>query len=407
MTDVQRDSLLTGGDPAYDFPMLDPATMRDPYPRYAEMHGVGPIMRNPGLFGAWMVSGYDAALAVLTDHGTFSSSAMGEARDRTGAFEAPTMLNSDPPDHERLRGVVSRAFTPRTISTLEPRLREITAGLLEPLRGGGGAHDIVADLAFPLPVIAISELLGVPTSDRDSFREWSDQLVGGTSELASEEALASAREGAEHLKDYFRSVIAERRSRPGDDLVSKLVAANVGNVLDDAELLSSCVLLLVAGNETTTNLIANAALALGRHPDERRRLIDNAELVPSAVNEVMRYDSPVQATSRTALVDTEVAGRTVSAGEIVLVMIGAANRDPSRFDGPERLDVGRAGPPHIGFGHGIHFCLGASLARLEARLAIEGLLAAAPEYELADDTDDLDYGNSFIFHSPKRLGVRA
>ena len=392
--------------PEFDFPMFAPEVMRDPYPYYRQMRELGPVMRNPALFGAWMVNSFDDAMAVLTNHAEFSSATFAESRDRVGAFDAPTMLNADPPDHERLRGVVSRAFTPRSIAALEPRLADITAELAEPLRAGE-EFDVVGRLAFPLPVIAISELLGVPSQDRDSFRKWSNDLIAGTNEMASEESLANARAGAECLKDYFREVIAQRRRHPGDDLVSRLVEANEGNVLDDAELLSACVLLLVAGNETTTNLITNMALALGRHSDQRRRIQQDATLTGSAVNEVMRFDSPVQATVRTPLVDTELAGQPIGAGEVLFVLLGAANRDPAKFDDPELLDVGRSPSPHVGFGHGIHFCLGASLARLEARLALEGVLAAAADYEIVTDLDTLDYGSSFIFHSPKTLTITA
>jgi cytochrome P450 len=392
-------------DPEFELPMFDDEVKRDPYPYYARMSEVGPIMRNPVFLGAWMVAAHGPALAALTDHARFSSARLSGMQDRISAFDAPTMLNSDPPDHERLRGVVARAFTPRSIAALEPRLRQLTEEMLAPL-GDGEAIDVVEQLAYPLPVMAIAELLGVSVDDRDSFRTWSNQLIAGTNEMASEEQLAAASEGAEHLKDYFRSEIARRRREPGgDDLVARLVAANEGDVLDDAELLSSCVLLLVAGNETTTNLISNMALALGRHPEQRARVVADPALVPSAVEEVMRYDSPVQATVRVPAVDVELAGAHVAAGEMVFVLLGAANRDPARFDQPGRLDVSRAPNPHLGFGHGIHFCLGAALAKLEARLALERLTAVAPDYELRCDPARLDYGPSFIFHSPRSLPI--
>lgn len=389
--------------PEFDFPMFDPAVMRDPYPWYREMHRVGPVVRNPSMFGAVMVAGYQEALGVLKEHRLFSSEAIG-TRDRTGAFEGRIMLNADPPDHERLRGVVSRAFTPRAVAGLEPRLRLITEELVAPLRDRA-PYDVVSELAGPLPVLAISELLGVSTDDRDSFRQWSNDMIAGTPELASEEALAVARQGAENLKEYFRAEIADRRRRPGDDLVSRLVAANEGALLDDAELLSACVLLLVAGNETTTNLIANMALALGRHPDQRRLATETPDLSAATVAEVMRWDGPVQGTARMPLAEAEIGGRRVSAGEMVFVLVGAANRDRAQFADPDRLDVTRDATQHLGFGHGIHFCLGAGLARLEARVALEGLLAAAPEYEFACDIGELDYGASFIFHSPKSLAI--
>lgn len=392
-------------DPEFEFPMFDAEAKRDPYPYYARMREIGPIMRNPAFLGAWMVAAHEPALAALTDHSTFSSARLAGMQDRISAFDAPTMLNSDPPDHQRLRGVVARAFTPKSIAALEPRLRRLTDEMLAPL-AEGEPFDVVEQLAYPLPVMAIAELLGVPVDDRASFRTWSNQLIAGTNEMASEEQLAAASEGAENLKEYFRGEIARRRRQPdGDDLVSRLVAANEGEVLDDAELLSSCVLLLVAGNETTTNLISNMALALGRDHEQRARVVADPTLVPSTVEEVMRYDSPVQATVRVATVDVELAGQHVAAGEMVFVLLAAANRDSARFEEPERFDVARTPNPHLGFGHGIHFCLGSALAKLEARLALERLTAVAPQYELRCDPTQLDYGPSFIFHSPKALPI--
>lgn len=392
-------------DPELEFPMFDAEVKRDPYPYYARMREVGPIMRNPVFLGAWMIAAHGPALTALTDHATFSSARLSGMQDRISAFDAPTMLNSDPPDHERLRGVVARAFTPRSIAALEPRLRLLTDEMLAPLRDGE-TFDVAEQLAYPLPVMAIAELLGVSVDDRASFRTWSNQLIAGTNEMASEEQLALARDGAEHLKDYFRSEIARRRQRPeGDDLVSRLIAANEGEVLDDAELLSSCVLLLVAGNETTTNLISNMALALGRDSDQRARVVAEPMLVTTTVEEVMRFDSPVQATVRVPAVDIELAGQHVAAGEMVFVLLAAANRDPGRFSEAEKFDVARSPNPHLGFGHGIHFCLGAALAKLEARLSLERLIAIAPDYELRCDPDTLDYGPSFIFHSPKSLPI--
>lgn len=391
--------------PDFELPVFDPKVMRDPYPWYREMRAIGRVVRNPSMLGGVMIGGYEEALAVLSDHRTFSSAAIG-SRDRSGAFEGPIMLNSDPPDHERLRGVVARAFTPRAVSGLEPWLREITDELVEPLRSGE-PYDVVQELAYPLPVLAISELLGVPGEDRESFRRWSNDLIAGNPELADEEALARGRRGAESLKEYFREVIARRRVEPGTDLVSKLVAANEGAVLDDAELLSACVLLLVAGNETTTNLISNMALALARHPDQRRLVAATPDLATSATLEVLRYDSPVQATARMLVRDATIGGHDLPAGEMIMVFIGAANRDPAQFERPDTLDVTREASQHLGFGHGIHYCLGAGLARLESRIALEVLLAAAPDYELACDVENLDYGASFIFHSPKSLTITA
>jgi cytochrome P450 len=393
-----------------EFPLniFEDDVRRDPYPWYDKLRSTARVVRNPTLLGTLMVHRHADALAVLKDSARFSSADSTGIQDRPQVFQGtPTMLTSDPPTHTRLRGVLSRAFTPRTVARLAPRLREIASSLVAPLRDGA-TFDACAGLAAPLPVIAIAELMGVPVGDRDSFRQWSDDMVGGTPELATPDALERARDAGANLRAYFTEEIARRRrSAISDDLVGQLVAANEGQVLDDAELLASCVLLLVAGNETTTNLIANMTLALARHPDQRRRLLVGPELVPGAVEEAVRYDAPVQATVRTCAVDAVVGDTPISAGERVFVLLAAANRDPDEFPDPDRFDVGRASTTHLGFGHGVHFCLGAGLARLEARIACEELLKAAPEFKLADPTAPLDYGPSFIFHRPLRVPVVA
>ncbi|MBV8691518.1 MAG: cytochrome P450 [Actinobacteria bacterium] len=393
----------------FAFNLFDDEVRRDPYPWYDKLRGVGRVVRNPALFGTLMVHRHADVLAILRDPARFSSADPGGMQDRPRVFNGvPTMLTSDPPVHERLRGVLSRAFTPRTVARLEPRLREIARGLVDPLQDGA-VVDACDALAAPLPVIAIAELMGVSASDRDSFRQWSDDLIGGTPELATPEAVDRAREAGENLRAYFRAEIARRRASAvaTDDLVGRLVAANEGDVLDDDELLASCVLLLVAGNETTTNLIANMTLALARQIDQRRRLVVDPTMVPGAVEEAVRYDAPVQATVRTAKTAVEVGGETINEGERVFVLLAAANRDPDEFPDPDRFDVGRGSTTHLGFGHGVHFCLGAGLARLEARVACEALLAVAPEFSLADPSAVLDYGPSFIFHRPLHVPIVA
>jgi len=395
-----------------EFPLnlFEDDVRRDPYPWYDKLRSTSRVVRNPALFGTLMVHRHADALAVLKDSARFSSADSTGIQDRAQVFRGtPTMLTSDPPTHTRLRGVLSRAFTPRTVARLAPRLREIARSLVAPLYDGETV-DACAALAAPLPVIAIAELMGVPASDRDAFRQWSDDLIGGTPELAAPDAVERAREGAEQLRQYFAAEIARRKRSAisdSDDLVGRLVTANEGEVLDDAELLASCVLLLVAGNETTTNLIANMTLALARHPDQRRRLLVDPALVPGAVEEAVRYDAPVQATVRTCTSEVTIGDAPIAAGERVFVLLAAANRDPDEFPDPDRFDVGRGSTTHLGFGHGVHFCLGAGLARLEARIACEELLKVAPEFKLADPAAPLDYGPSFIFHRPLRVPVVA
>ena len=386
---------------------FDPAAKRNPYPLYDELRAAGRVVRNPLMLGAAMVHRHRDVIDVLRDHDTFSSSPLAGVQDRADAFQAPTMLTSDPPTHTRLRGVVSRAFTPRAVAGLEPRLREVARDLVAPLRDGA-AIDAVDDLAAPLPVIAIAELLGVPASDREQFRQWSDDLVAASLDTSTEADIARSGNAARHLREYFAAELATRRVSKGEsnDLVGRLLAANEGAVLDDAELLAACVLLLVAGNETTTNLIANLTLALAQHPHERARVASGAVAAASAVEEAVRFDSPVQATIRTVTTPTSIAETDLDAGTPVFVLLAAANRDPDEYSEPDRFDVGRGTTTQVGFGHGIHFCLGAGLARLEARVACEELLAAGATYDVDADVGALEYAPSFIFHRPVSLPLR-
>lgn len=392
--------------------LFDPAVQADPYSSYAEMRDLGPVLWNP-LMSAWMVWPYDDVLGILKDQDTYSSAAMrqrgleqarqrGETEDN---FGAPTMLNSDPPDHDRYRGVVARAFTPRAVAAQEPTLRRLAQELVQPLSRGDSA-EVVRLLSSPLPVLAIAAMLGVENTDIDSFREWSDAFVT-IGDLPTEEEVLRSRDASRSLRAYFDAEIGRRRvDGGGDDLLARLVEANEGGVLDDAELLASCVLLLVAGNETTTNLITNMTLALARHPDQRDRLAKEPELMAGAVEETLRYDGPVHWTIRSATQDVEIADQPISAGDNILVLVAAANRDPSRFPDSDTYDITREASHHLGFGHGIHFCLGSTLARLESRLAMEALLETAPRYRLASDAEPLDYSRSNL-RSPRRLAIES
>jgi cytochrome P450 len=388
--------------PEFALNMFDPAVRRDPYPHYAEMRSLGPVVKN-ALTGFWMIWRYEDVQTVLTDHATFSSEALRGA-DRPDAFGAPTMLNSDPPDHDRYRSVVQQAFTPRAIAALEPRLRNVASTLLVDL-SGDTPFDIVEGLAGPLPVVAIAEMLGVDAADRAAFREWSDDLLAEGDFPTPEEAVRIA-EAGEKLRSYFAREIHSRARAQRRDLVARLVEANADNVLSDAELLASCVLLLVAGNETTTNLITNITLQLGRHPDQRDLLLADPSLIPSAIEETLRFDGPVHWTLRVPTTPLEIGEYAINAGEPILVVIAAANRDPAVFPDPDRYDVSRTGSRHIGFGHGTHFCLGAALARLETRLAVEALLEKGGCYALAEPDRPLDYPR-FNLRSPRCLPIVA
>jgi len=367
--------------PEFAFNVFDPAIKADPYPQYEEMRRTGRIVRNPFLGGQYMVPGHDDVVTLLSDADTFSNGGLGGGGLSAGTanvLQGVTMLTSDPPDHERLRSIVSRAFTPRSVSAMEPRMWDVARKLVAPLREGA-SFDVVAGLGERLPVLVIAEMLGVSTGDLADFVEWSHGLMGVLDMFAGPDKVQRAHDCSKQLHDYFADEVRLRRDAPSeDDLVGRLVAANADGRLSEAEMLSACVLLLLGGNETTTKLITNAALALARHPYERERLAADTTLLPTAVDEALRYDTPVQANGRIATRTVELAGVAVPQGSLVVGLLAAANRDPAKFDDPARFDVGRDPNPHLSFSRGIYYCLGASLARLEGRAAVGALLEAAP-----------------------------
>jgi cytochrome P450 len=358
----------------------DPAFLENPFPFYELGRAMSPLVLPDR--GLAMVFGYDDCAAILKDWETWSSR-FPPPPDVTDPPE-PTMLNSDPPRHTRLRSLVSQAFTPRMVEQLEPRIREIARELLEPALEAG-ACDLVAALAYPLPVIVIAEILGIPPEDRAQFKEWSDEVVAslGTGLGGGRQVRA---EVFEEMREYFTRMTEERRRHPRNDLITGLVEAEQdGERLTFPDLLQMLILLLVAGNETTTNLISNAMLSFMEHRDELAKVEANPALIPSALEEVLRFNSPVQATARRPTRDVELRGRTIPAGMVTLVWLAAANRDPAQFPEPLRFDVTRSPNRHLAFGMGIHFCLGAPLARLEARVAYEELLGRATGFERTTD----------------------
>jgi cytochrome P450 len=285
------------------------------------------------------------------------------------------MLVSDPPDHTRLRALVQKAFTPRMIDQLRPRIVTVVAELLDRMAERQGPVDLIAEFAYPLPVVVIAELLGVPAEDRVKFQEWSALLAASVDPLISSELMDRVTWAREALHAYLREIIAERRQQPRSDLISALVAVEErGDVLSEPELVVMCTLLLVAGHETTVNLIGNGVLALLRHPDQLERLRADPSLIGSAVEELLRFDAPVQLTGRIAVEPVQIEGQTIEPGQWILPLLGGANHDPAQFAEPERLDLGRNPNPHVAFGRGIHFCLGAPLARLEGQIAIGALV---------------------------------
>ena len=385
-----RDAAAASGTLVWD--PYDPAWLADPYAVYEELRRSNPVHRSP--LGFWVFTRHADCLAVLRDRRSSSDGrnvdpdAFRQLRavdfDTLGGFdevlaEMAPFLFRDPPDHTRLRGLVQKAFTPRVIDGLRPRIEQLCDELLDTVFECGEA-DLVADYAYPLPVQVIVEMLGVPAQDHEQFRVWSDALARGLDPdfLLPPEAVQQRLVGILSFVQYFSSLIEERRSHPGDDLLSRLIAAEEqGDVLTQGELLATCILLLVAGHETTVNLISGGALALMEHPDQLVRFRDDPSVLRSGVEEMLRYHPPVQLTGRVALEDMEVGGVKMKAGEFNMLLIGSANRDPDVFDAPDVFDVTRTDNNHLGFGFGIHHCIGAPLARLEAQVALPKLFCRA------------------------------
>jgi cytochrome P450 len=377
--------------------------MEDPYPFYERVRQKGPVPYDRASEEYWVLRHADA-LMVLADRrfGKAALRASGPAasmqklpwisrsilrlRGVTQQTIAPitnTMLSRDPPDHTRLRSLVQRAFTPRIVERLRPRIEQVANHLIDHM-GANHQADFVAEFAFPLPATVIAELLGVPAQDRNRFRHWSQQLILGLDMTQPPRVRAAAGVAIAQLLNYFRKLVAARRGRPADDLITALIAAEEArDRLSTDELLGTCQLLLVAGHETTTNLIGAGMLRLITHPEALEQLRSTPALLPSAVEELLRFESPVQRVPRVAMEDIEISNVRIARGRRVIAVIGAANRDPEVFAEPNRLDLGRQPNPHLAFGHGIHFCLGASLARLEAQIAFRCALRRLTSIQLA------------------------
>jgi cytochrome P450 len=385
---------------------------QDPHAYFARMREEGPVTRVIMPFGGagWLVTRYADVRAALADprlHKDWARKLAGPdwVPDEVAAFLNMHLLNTDPPDHTRLRKLVSKAFTPRRVAGLRPRVEAIAVSLLDPLSArlaAGETVDLIEGFAFPLPVTVICELLGVPAKDQDQFREWSHAIVadgGGQDEF---------RTAGEGMFRYFSKLVAEKRAHPADDLVSALIdARDSGDSLDERELMSMLWLLMVAGHETTANLLASGTLALLTNPAQLARLRSDPALLTGAVEELLRYSNPLNhATERFTLEPVEIGGVTIPAREWVLCATASANRDPDRFPGADTLDVGRDAGGHVAFGHGIHFCLGAPLARLEGEVAFGALLSRFPSLSLAADPATLRWRRSSLIHGLETLPVR-
>jgi cytochrome P450 len=384
---------VTGVEPAVSYNPFEPGFVEDPYSRYAELREHDPVHHSP--LGIWLLFRYDDVRRFLRDSSLSVEDAnarpnemsemvreiAGDRADR-GSF---AMLNRDAPDHTRLRRLVAKVFTPRAVERLRPRVEALVHESLD-RAAASGRIDVIADLAFPLPFTIISEMLGMPEVDHERLRTWSGLLVRTLEPIVDPELVRAIGEAGDAMRDLLADVVDQKRRAPADDLLSALIAAeDEGDVLSDDELLDQVMLLYIAGHETTVNLIGNGTLALLCHPDQLELLRGDRSLMRATVDELLRFDSPVQMSRRITTADIEVAGRTIEAGSFVALVLASANRDEQRW-GPtaDQLDLHRPGADeHLSFGGGSHHCLGASLARLEAAAALDGLVRRFDRLELA------------------------
>jgi cytochrome P450 len=394
-------------------PLFTSDMLANPYAVYRRLRSDDPVHWDKA-DGRWVLTRYADIVSVLRSQAASSDRAAAAAKLAPASFRpllefrANSMINSDPPKHTRLRGLVSKAFTSRAVDAMTDRIQRLVNGFLDaaaPRRD----MDVIADLAYPLPVTVIAEMLGVPPADRDRFKHWSDEMAllagggGSPADLSLDEyhRIATA---FQELMDYFARVVSDRRTHPQDDLLTALAKAEEAGVrLSADELYANAVLLLVAGNETTTNLIGNGVLALLRHPDQLARVSAEPAIVASAIEEIVRYDGPVQFTGRLLKDDLTVGGKKLGAGQSVVLLLGAANRDPDQFSDPDRFDVGRVDNKHLAFGLGSHYCLGAQLARLEGRIAIQTLVRRMPGLRLHGPAPE--YRPHFNLRGLKSLNV--
>ena len=399
-------------------PLIKPTTefFQDPYPILAKLRGEAPIFwSEKGEY--WLVSNYADAHAILGDLHFEKGAPKWRQRNMLAkllqggpmsTYGAKSMLNQNPPDHTRLRSLVNKAFTPSMINKMREHIEEITIELLDAVQSKN-EMDLIDDFAYPLPAIVIAEMLGVPAADRDKFKHWSHEITAVLDPAGpSIVDLAKVMHAYQELNAYLIPLVEDRRRQRQPDLISALVdAEEEGNHLTQAELLANVVLLLIAGHETTANLIGNGSYALLRNPDQFNDLKNNLDILPTAIQEFLRYDSPVQMVRRQAAQELEIGGQKIEAEQSVVVLLGAANRDPSEFESPDQLNVRRSKNRHISFGHGIHHCLGSSLAALEGEIAIRHLLQRMPNLRLSSKVKkEPQYKHPFSLRGLKDLPVQ-
>lgn len=384
---------------AQEITLTSPEFLADPYATYRALRAAGAphwFAHGGPTKGMWLITRYQDVAFILKEAPTSKDAARLRPPEQLTPFDY-NLLGRDPPDHTRLRSLASQAFTPGRVRELEPRIEQIVDELIARAKAQGGL-EFMADFALPLPVIVIAELLGVPPDERDTFHVWSNQMVTGVDATRSSAASTQQSEAAGRaLGQYFADLVRRRRAQPRDDLISALLQArDAQDRLSENELLAMCMLLLIAGHETTVNLLGNGLWTLLNHPDQLARLRSQPDLLPSAIEEMLRFESPVQRATFRITTDTlEIGGVTLEKGQQVSAVIGAANRDPEQFPDPDTFDIARQPNRHLAFGLGIHFCLGAPLARTEARIGFARLLAQLPDLRLAKAEPDWN-ANTFF-----------
>jgi pimeloyl-[acyl-carrier protein] synthase len=391
--------------------LLDPEVLADPYPLYARLRQEAPVYFDPFLH-AWVVTRYADVLKVLM---TFSAdrtpspeqlSAMGmSAIGPIAQVMVKQMLFLDPPAHTRLRSLAATVFSPRRVKVLEEHIRAIAHDLIDKVLAGG-RMDVMSDIAEPLPAIVTAELLGVPVEDHDQLKDWSKdfaEMLGNYQHNPNR--IPGVLKSTEAMTGYFRARIAEQRDSPQEGLIQSLLSAEIdGDRLSEEEVIANTIVTMVGGQETTTNLIGNGILTLLRNPEEKNRLMSDYSLIPSTVEELLRYESPSQQTGRIAREDVEIGGQKIKKGQAIIAVMASGNRDPERFRDPDTLDIARTDNRHLAFGWAAHFCFGAPLARLEGQIMLETMLRRLPQLEL--ETDDLTWRDNLGLRGLNSLPVK-